>query len=208
MLTAVPAPARPDHDYLLARLRARDDHAADELLQQFRPRVLRMALRVLRNPEDAEEVTQDVFVKVCRKVDSFRGDSALGSWIHRIAANAIVSRLRRTKGRQAVSLVALPAEAEREPCAVAALLDWSDLADDLVMRRQLRCELARAIRELPAIYRAPIVLRDVRGLTTEQASRRLRVKDETLKSRLHRGRTMLRRRLANFASGIALHRVA
>ena len=80
------------------------------------------------------------------------------------------------------------------------------MADDHVMRSELRRRLIKAVLELPAIYRAPVVLRDLRGLTTEEASAVLNVKDQTLKSRLHRGRLILRRRLADFAGGLSLHR--
>jgi len=83
--------------------------------------------------------------------------------------------------------------------------DWSNLGDDLVHRRQLRDALRVAVAELPAIYRAPIILRDLRGLSTEEASRRLNVKNQTLKSRLHRGRLILRDRLSDFAGGLSLH---
>jgi RNA polymerase sigma-70 factor (ECF subfamily) len=83
--------------------------------------------------------------------------------------------------------------------------DWTSLGDELVLRGQLRAALQAAVAELPAIYRAPVILRDLRGLSTEEASRRLKVKDQTLKSRLHRGRLILRERLAHFAGGLTLH---
>ena len=74
------------------------------------------------------------------------------------------------------------------------------------MRSELRRTLLAAVLELPAIYRAPVVLRDLQGLTTEAASALLKVKDQTLKSRLHRGRLILRKQLADFAGGLTLHR--
>ena len=79
------------------------------------------------------------------------------------------------------------------------------MGDDEVMRGELRRTLVRALGELPSIYRVPVLLRDVHGLSTEEASAVLRVKDQTLKSRLHRGRMILRDRLADFADGISLH---
>jgi RNA polymerase sigma-70 factor (ECF subfamily) len=86
------------------------------------------------------------------------------------------------------------------------LADWSDLADERIFRSQLRRRLLRAVLALPAIYRAPVVLRDIQGMSTEEASAMLRVKDQTLKSRLHRGRLILRKQLADFAGGLVLHR--
>jgi RNA polymerase sigma-70 factor (ECF subfamily) len=83
--------------------------------------------------------------------------------------------------------------------------DWSSLADDQVLRREMRERLIAALTTLPKVYRIPVVLRDVQGLSTEQASKLLHVKPQTLKSRLHRGRLILRQALADFAGGVALH---
>ena len=75
-----------------------------------------------------------------------------------------------------------------------------------MLRQQMRDRFAEAVGDLPTIYRTPVILRDLQGLSTEEASRRLKLKDQTLKSRLHRGRLMLRRRLEDFAGGLSLHR--
>src|SRR4029077_8480822 len=83
--------------------------------------------------------------------------------------------------------------------------DWSDLADVQMLRSPVRRRGLRAILSLPAIYRAPVVLRDIQGMSTEEASAMLRLKDQTLKSRLHRGRLILRKQLADFAGGLTLH---
>ena len=83
--------------------------------------------------------------------------------------------------------------------------DWSGLADEAVYRSQLRKRAFSAILALPAIYRAPVMLRDIQGMSTEEASAVLKVKDQTLKSRLHRGRLILRKQLADFAGGLTLH---
>ncbi len=80
------------------------------------------------------------------------------------------------------------------------------MADEHVLRSQLRTRVFRAILALPAIYRAPVMLRDIQGMSTEEASAFLHVKDQTLKSRLHRGRLILRKQLADFADGLTLHR--
>jgi RNA polymerase sigma-70 factor (ECF subfamily) len=83
--------------------------------------------------------------------------------------------------------------------------DWSSLADDQVMRSQLRARLIEALTHLPVVYRVPVILRDIKGLSTEEASAVLRVKPQTLKSRLHRGRLILREHLGEFAAGLSLH---
>ena len=88
------------------------------------------------------------------------------------------------------------------------MADWSSMADDEVYRAELRRRLVVALKDLPTIYRVPVVLRDVQGLSTEEASALLQLKPQTLKSRLHRGRLILRQSLAEFSDGLALHRPA
>lgn len=194
---------------LLARLQAGDELALVELADTYRSKIYQLAFRYLRNKEDAEEVTQDVLYKVYRKVSAFRGDAALSSWIYRITFNAAMSRLRTVKYQRAQEDEHRPANADGEEMASplrADIADWSDMADERVLRSQLRRRVFGAILALPAIYRAPVMLRDIQGMSTEEASAMLRVKDQTLKSRLHRGRLILRKQLADFAGGLSLHR--
>lgn len=195
-------------DRLVERLRARDQSAVADLADRYSPRIRQLALRYVKNADDAEEVVQDVLMKVYQKIEAFRGDAALSSWIYRITFNTAMSRLRAEKGRAADAghdagrADSLDADS---PMPQRDIADWSSLADDEVMRAQLRRRLVRALGDLPPIYRVPVLLRDVHGLTTEEASAVLQVKDQTLKSRLHRGRLILRDRLAEFAGGISLH---
>ena len=83
--------------------------------------------------------------------------------------------------------------------------DWSSLADDHVLRAQMRTSLIEALTHLPEVYRTPVILRDIQGLSTEEASAVLRVKPQTLKSRLHRGRLILRQHMGDFAGALTLH---
>ena len=193
---------------LVARLRAGDERAVVELADRYSSKIYRLAFRQMKNREDAQEVTQDVLLKVSRKIDAFRGDSALSSWIYRITFNAAMSRLRASKAARAADQEAdrlLAGDAEREATLSARLPDGSPLPDETLLRAQLRASVTQALRGLPEIYREPIVLRDIEGLSTEEAGRRLRLKDQTLKSRLHRGRLLLRDRLRVFESGLRLH---
>ena len=148
--------------------------------------------------------------KVFRKAGTFRGDAALSSWIYRITFNAAMSRLRTERNRRlhTADSTGISGESETPTVRLQEAADWSGLADESLFRRQLRRRALQAILALPAIYRAPVVLRDLQGMTTEEASALLRVKDQTLKSRLHRGRVLLRRQLSDFAGGLQLHRAA
>lgn len=190
---------------LIGRMQAGDITAVQDLASAYGPRIQQLAFRYLKNWEDAEEVTQDVLMKVHRKIDAFRGDAALSSWIYRITFNTAMSRLRSAKFSR-------PHEVPRQDIltnddverAAAEPADWSNLADDQVMRAQMRQRLVKALTHLPMVYRVPVLLRDIHGLSTEEASAVLRVKPQTLKSRLHRGRLILRKHLEEFAGGIAL----
>jgi RNA polymerase sigma-70 factor, ECF subfamily len=198
---------RPDEE-LLARLKAGDETAIRDVAEAYGSKIYQLAFRYLRNKEDAEEVTQDVLYKVYRKIDAFRGDAALSSWIYRITFNAAMSRLRTAKYQRTQSEDLQLAVGDGEDATKPVrkeIADWSDMADERVFRSQLRRRVFNAILALPAIYRAPVMLRDIQGLSTEEASAVLHVKDQTLKSRLHRGRLILRRQLADFAGGLTLH---
>lgn len=199
---------------LISRIRGGDQAAVSLLAQTYGPRIHQLAMRYVKNWEDAEEVAQDVLLKVSRKIDAFRGDSALSSWIYRITFNTAMSRLRAQRARLKADAVAA---AEAEASAVVSSgspdepptrepIDWSSMADDDVMRSEMRAKLIEGLRTLPPVYRVPVLLRDIHGLSTEEAAAVLRVKPQTLKSRLHRGRLVLRQHLSDFAGGIALHR--
>jgi len=193
---------------LLKRLQAGDEPALNELSDAYRFKIYQLAFRYLRNKEDAEEVAQDVLYKVYRNIGSFRGDAALSSWIYRITFNAAMSRLRtvRYRSTQDEDRRAVTPAGDEPIAAARDVADLSDMADERILRSQLRRRVFRAILALPAIYRAPVMLRDIQGMSTEEASAMLHVKDQTLKSRLHRGRLMLRKQLADFAGGLTLHR--
>jgi len=166
---------------LLARLKSGDEQALADLSDAYSSKIYQLAFRYLRNKEDAEEITQDVLFKVYRKVDAFRGDAQLSSWIYRITFNAAMSRLRTARYQRAQAedrRAAAATEEDGTPSTrTADVADWSDLADERVFRSQLRQRVFRAILALPAIYRAPVMLRDIQGMSTEEASAVLKVKD-------------------------------
>jgi RNA polymerase sigma-70 factor (ECF subfamily) len=195
---------------LVERLRGQDEHALAELSSLYGARIYQLAFRYMRNHEDAEEVVQDVLLKVFRKIELFRGDSALSSWVYRITFNTAMSRLRRTRLSRLAEVTELEIGTSMHEDGSGAFdpADWSQMADEAMLRQELRERLVAAVGDLPPIYREPVILRDLRGLSTEEASTQLRVKDQTLKSRLHRGRLLLRERLADFADGLSMHKAA
>ena len=190
---------------LIVRMQAGDGTAVEELSTTYGPRIQQLAFRYLKNWEDAEEVTQDVLLKVHRKIDAFRGDAALSSWIYRITFNTAMSRLRTSRFSRPLEVQAPELSGENSERTPQERGDWSALADDGVLRAQMRDRLVDALKHLPEVYRVPVILRDIQGLSTAEASAVLRVKPQTLKSRLHRGRLILREHMADFAGALTLH---
>ena len=190
---------------LIGRMQAGDTAAVGELASMYGPRIQQLAFRYVKNWEDAEEVTQDVLLKVYRKIDAFRGDAALSSWIYRITFNTAMSRLRTGRATRAADRQKADGFSEDHVLQPQEPADWSSLADDHVLRGEMRRRLIAALTHLPTVYRVPVILRDIQGLSTEEASAVLRVKPQTLKSRLHRGRLILREHLSEFAGGVMLH---
>jgi RNA polymerase sigma-70 factor, ECF subfamily len=190
---------------LIGRMRARDGSAVADLASLYGPRIQQLALRYLKNWEDAEEVAQDVLMKVFGKIDAFRGDAALSSWIYRITFNTAMSRLRTGRASKTSEVQGRDTQNDGAELVRTEPADWTALADDRVMRIEMRKRLVDALTRLPEVYRVPVLLRDINGLSTEEASAILRVKPQTLKSRLHRGRLILRKQLGDFAGGLELH---
>jgi RNA polymerase sigma-70 factor (ECF subfamily) len=185
-------------------LRAQDPTAVADLSDAYGAKVYQLAFRYLRNREDAEEIAQDVLLKVYQKIDAFRGDAALSSWIYRITFNAAMSRLRQFKQSLPPAVEKATDEENGQPLK-REVVDSAPLADEDMLRAEMRQALVRALKDMPVLYRAPVILRDVQGLSTEEASAVLHVKEQTLKSRLHRGRLMLREQLTDFSTGLSLH---
>jgi len=191
-------PPRLDADAsLVEALRRREPSAAEELVARFGARAYRLAWAITRNAEDAEEAVQDAFLNVTRKMDTFRGDSAFRSWIYRIVSNAACQKRRGPANRRAeLSLdVVLPVFHEdgrhAEPIA-----DWSPAVDDPSRRTELRLALTAAMAELPADYQTVVLLHDVEGLSNSEVAETLGISVGNAKTRVHRARLFLRKRLA------------
>jgi len=182
---------------LLQALRRRDPAAAERLVASFGERAYRLALRITRNAADAEEVVQDAFCSVIRKIETFRGDSAFRSWLYRVVSNAAYQKLRGTARRRGeLSLdEVLPGFRENGEHA-ESIVDWSPAVDDPSRRTELRVALTAAIADLPADYQPVVLLHDVEGLSTADIAAALRLSIANVKSRLHRARLFLRKRLA------------
>lgn len=180
---------------LVDSFRAGDKEAFVELLNRYSEKVHNLSIRITRSEEDAEEVLQDVFVTVYNKIEKFEGKSAFSSWLYRITVNTSFMKLRKRKQNIAVSI---------EEVSPGIRDNWvggrSDSADVnyICSRHELREELEKAIAKLPEEYRVIFVLRDVDGLSNQEVGEILSLSVPAVKSRLHRSRLMLRKRLQKF----------
>jgi RNA polymerase sigma-70 factor, ECF subfamily len=183
-------------------LRSHEATAAERLVATYGDRAYRLAVGITGSQQDAEEAVQDAFWSVIRKIGTFRGDSSLGSWIYRIVANVAYQKCRRRARRSdEISLDEVLPVFHEDGHHAAPISDWSASMDDPFMQAEVRAALDSALRDLPAHYLAVTLLHDVDGLSMAEAAGALGISIATAKSRAHRARLFLRKRLAIFMSG-------
>lgn len=187
---------------LIQEFRAGDQGSFEELLSRYSNKVFSLASRLTRNAEDAEEVLQDVFVTVHRKIAGFEGKSSFSSWLYRVTVNAAFMKLRKRRQDPSVALEDL-VQQQHSPAALKS--PENTYVDAQSIRNQMLEALENAIRKLPDDYRPVFILRDVDGLTSREVGRILDLTVPAVKSRLHRSRLMLRRRLTRFFDEQKIH---
>ncbi|RJP77672.1 MAG: sigma-70 family RNA polymerase sigma factor [Candidatus Zixiibacteriota bacterium] len=173
-----------------------DVRARTEIVLRHQDLVYNLALKLTGNPERAECVLQETFLKVFEKLDTFRLDSALGTWIYRIATNAALMMLRQRKGR----LVPMEEEGDDEETSRYARMLKSLDRDplELLLDTEFKDALERAMAQLPDSWRVPFVLKDIEGLSLQEIAQTMNTTVPAVKAALHRGRTALRDHLAEF----------
>ena len=197
-----PAETTPSDDDLVA-LAARGDVAAfSELVQRHQEKVYALALRLLRDPADAEEVVQETFLAALEKLPGFRGEAAFTTWLHRVAANGALMRLRRRRRAPEVATEQpleelLPRFDAHGRIDSGVRHDWSKRADEQLADREVRLAIEEAVQNLPEDYRIVFLLRDVEGLSSEEMAGLLGISVAAVKSRLHRARLALREKLGS-----------
>ncbi len=179
---------------LVLHAQAGDDAAFAELVHRHESRVYTLALKMLRNPADAEDVLQETFINALHGLGSFRGDASFSTWLYRIAYNATLMKLRRP-----LSAVSLDEAIESEESELPReLTDWTHDPESTLLNRELEGEMQAAVDTLSAALRSVFVLRDVDGLSTEETAAVLGVSEEVVKTRLHRARMILRNQLSEY----------
>lgn len=182
---------------LIRRIKADDHHAFEALFARYVSRVYGQAIKLMRNPEEAQEVVQEVFLTVYNKVGTFRGKAAFSTWLYRLTANAAITRLRKRKRRSEAPLDDyLPRFQEDGHHLIRPVADWSDELQKSISEAELKEEIQTALDELPPVDKAVVVLSDMEGLPNSEIAKVLELTVPAVKSRLHRARLFLRGKLA------------
>jgi RNA polymerase sigma-70 factor, ECF subfamily len=195
---------RTDPDAALVERLRRDDQGAPEtLVATYGDRVYRLAIRITGSEQDAEEVVQDALWTAARKIDTFKGESAFGSWLYRITANAAYQKLRSRQGkRKEISWEDLLPVFEESGRRGDVERDWSAKTDEPAIQAELRKVLGEAVNDLPPDYQTAFILHDVEGMSNPEIAEALSISLPAVKSRVHRSRLFLRQRLADYMKAI------
>ena len=184
---------------LVEALRREEPSAAEELVERYGDRVYRLALRITGSNEDAEEAAQDALWTAARKIGMFKGESAFGSWLYRITANAAYQKLRARKGKsREIAMDEVLPSLDGDGRHFEPMDDWSNRVDEKALQGELREVLETAIDALPDDYRTALVLHDVEGLSNPDIAETLGISLPAVKSRVHRSRLFVRKRLADY----------
>ena len=191
---------RPDVDAdLVAALREEAPDAAERLVERFGDRVYRLTVRITGSREDAEEAAQDALWTAARKIHMFKGESAFGSWIYRITANAAYQKLRTRRQKSAeIGIDDVLPSLDDDGRHFEPMDDWSNRVDERALQGELRRVLQEAIDSLPAEYRTALVMHDVEGLSNPDIAETLGLSLPAVKSRVHRSRLFVRKKLAEY----------
>jgi RNA polymerase sigma-70 factor, ECF subfamily len=181
---------------LVARVRAGDVSAYDELVRKYERQIFRIAQHITQNREDAQDVMQDAFLKAYEKLDQFQGNAKFYTWLVRIAVNESLMRLRK---RRTGRMVSMDDDLQTEEGSVPRdFADWAPDPEQNYNQSELSEILRKTIQGLPQGFRVVFALRDVEGLSTEETAETLGLSVPAVKSRLLRARLQLRERLSRY----------
>jgi RNA polymerase sigma-70 factor (ECF subfamily) len=187
-----------DNDFeLVHAAQCGDQRAFAQLVEKYEARVYNLARKMMRDPQDAEDVLQETFISVFRHLRDFQGDSSFSTWLYRIATNASLMKLRGRK--EPLLSLDEPGEADGDGMMPREIVDWGVTPEEALLSGEVRAQMDAAVDALPESLRAVFVLRDIEGLSVQETADVLTIGVPNVKTRLHRARLMLRERLsANF----------
>ena len=186
-------------DQALVEKAKRDDYQAFEaLVNRYEGKVYRLAMRMLRNQEDAEDALQESFLQVHRGLKGFEGRSTFSTWLFRLATNVCLMKIRH-RGTEPAPLLPLEDYLPRhEGGEHPRIQDWPEKPEEVLLNKESREKMLEALEKLPAEYRAVFILRDVEGFSNAEAGEALGISVAAVKSRLHRARLTLRGMLSSY----------
>lgn len=189
-----------DSVWLLEGLKSGDENAYEALIHRYQQPVYNLVYRLMDDPSDCNDVVQEVFLKVFRNVGTFRGNSSLKTWIYRIAVNEAYNQ-RRWFSRHRKKEIGLELEEEGAPNLQDVLCDPGRSAFDQVSSGEMRAHVEQALTEIPSVFRAAVILRDMEEMSYDEIADVLNVSLGTVKSRILRGRESLRKTLTTHLEG-------
>ena len=172
--------------------------AYDKIAEIYQKKIYGLSFNLKRNQMDAQDVTQEVLLTLFRKINMFQGKSAFSSWVYRIAVNASYMRLRSKKKEPNVSIDELMPSFNSAGFQQEKIQDWSENTESLIFTKETRDVIDKAVNLLPEKEKVVFILRDVEGLSSEKAGEILDLTVPAVKSRLHRARLFLRKKLSNY----------
>ena len=172
--------------------------AYDKLAEIYQKKIYGLSFHLTRNQMDAQDVTQEVLLTLFRKINMFQGKSAFSSWVYRITVNASYMRLRSKKKEPNVSIDELMPSFNSAGFQQEKIQDWSENTESLLFTKETRDVINKAVDLLPEKEKVVFLLRDVEGLSSEKAGEILDLTVPAVKSRLHRARLFLRKKLSNY----------
>jgi RNA polymerase sigma-70 factor (ECF subfamily) len=194
------SPMLADDGYLIERLRTGDDSAFEELVDHHAAPLLAVTRRILRDEEEARDAVQETFVAAFRGINAFQSESSLGTWLHRIAVNCALMKLRVRERRlahvrsieNAQDVDALLPHFQADGHQDHSSVSWSESAEEILQREQSCALVRQCIDQLPESYRVVLVLRDIEQLPADVVAEQLQITRDNLKVKLHRARQALR----------------
>jgi RNA polymerase sigma-70 factor (ECF subfamily) len=188
-----------DEPRLLRALRRGDPEAIREMVDSFAPQIYRLAHGITQDSMEAQDITQEVFIRVLRGIEDFREKSSIQTWIYRIAVNAGLDRVRaRQRRRETLPIDSYLPSFTPDGMHVEEIIDWSEAPLDRLLSREARTKIQEAIDALPDDLRIVLAMKDVQGLHLKDICEILELSLPAVKSRLHRARLALRGVLSSY----------
>jgi RNA polymerase sigma-70 factor (ECF subfamily) len=189
-------PIKQDDGKFIGKLKQGDREAFTTLVEEYSPKLYRLALRMSNDPYEAEDILQETFLKAYKGIAKFKGQAAISTWLYRIATNEALMRLRKKQPEYVT--IDEPIEMPDGKLITRDIKDWCCLPEAEFMTGEAQEKLDQAVAELSPALRSTFILRDLQGLSTRETAEILEISEAAIKTRLLRARLQLRESLSNY----------